>query len=92
MIVDVFPSGSASVGDLALIEYFEWLDGTPSTRQLIPLTALASARTDPGIEVWVLYANTEEMKDHYERVDHRLNEWKRRAQKAADAQPESSHA
>jgi hypothetical protein len=33
-IVTVVPSGNATVGDLALIQYFEWFGGDPSTRRL----------------------------------------------------------
>lgn len=62
VILAVVPSGNPSVGDLALIQHFEWLTGSASTRRLIPLTSLADER-------WVLYADTEDMNDHYERVD-----------------------
>jgi hypothetical protein len=62
VILEVVPSGS-SVGDLALIQYFEWLVGEPSTRRLLPLTELASS------DRWVFYADAEEMNDHYQRVD-----------------------
>jgi hypothetical protein len=62
VILEVVSSGS-SVGDLALIQYFEWFGGEPSTRRLLPLTELANS------DRWVFYADVEEMKDHHERVD-----------------------
>lgn len=71
-IVAVVPSGSSATGDLALIQHFDWIMGEPSTRRLVPLAELASG------DRWVLYASIEEMNDHYERVDKRQNERKRR--------------
>jgi hypothetical protein len=63
VILAVIPSGNSTVGDLALIQYFDWMMGDPCTRRLLPLSALAST------DRWVLYASVEEMKDHYERID-----------------------
>lgn len=75
MIVEVIPSNSA-VGDLALIQYFEWFIGAPSTRRLIPLSELASS------DRWVFYSSVDEMNDHYERVDgHRSEAIRKRLEK-----------
>ena len=65
-IVAVIPSNSA-VGDLALIQYFEWMSGEPSTRRLIPLSELASS------DRWVLYSSVAEMNDHFQRSDEGRN-------------------
>jgi hypothetical protein len=65
-IVAVIASNSAA-GDLALIQYFEWISGEPSTRRLIPLSELASS------DRWVLYSSVAEMKDHFERSDEGRN-------------------
>jgi hypothetical protein len=62
-ILAIVPSNSPEAGDLALIQYFDWLMGEPSTQRLLPLTELASS------ERWVFYENVEQMKDHYQRVD-----------------------
>lgn len=77
MIVDVFPSGSPQAGDLALIQYFEWIIGERSTRRLIALAELASS------DQWVLYSSVDEMNDHYERVDHHRNDHIRNAETRA---------
>ena len=66
-VVAVFSSGSTAVGDVALLQYFEWFMGEPSTRRLIPVAELASS------DRWVLYPSVEVMNDHYERVDERRN-------------------
>lgn len=71
VILAIVPSGSSQAGDLALIQYFEWMLGGPSTRALIPLAELATSR-------WVLYASVDEMIDHYERIDEPRNEQIRR--------------
>ena len=71
-IVAVIPSGNAQVGDLALIQYFEWIIGGISTRRLVALSELASS------EQWVLYSSVDEMNDHYERVDEHRNDHIRR--------------
>jgi hypothetical protein len=63
VIVTVISSGNTTIGDLALIQYFEWVSGGPSTRRLISLSEMAST------DQWVFYSSVEEMKDHYERVD-----------------------
>jgi hypothetical protein len=65
-IVAVIPSNSAA-GDLALIQYIEWMSGEASTRRLIPLSDLASS------ERWVLYGSAAEMSDHFERSDESRN-------------------
>lgn len=62
-IIAIIPSGCTIVGDLALIQYFDWIVGHSSTRRLIPLRDLAAS------EQWVFYSSVEEMNDHYERVD-----------------------
>jgi hypothetical protein len=56
-------STNSTMGDLALLQYYEWFVGEASTRRLVPLSELASS------DRWVLYRNLEEMNDHYERVD-----------------------
>jgi hypothetical protein len=65
-IVAVIPSNSAA-GDLALIQYIEWMSREPSTRRLIPLSDLASS------DRWVLYSSAAEMKDHFQRSDEGRN-------------------
>jgi hypothetical protein len=77
-IIEVVPSGSTTVGDLALIQYFEFFMGAPSTRRLIPLSELAST------ERWVFYASTEEMNEHYQRVDQRRLEAKLKREERTD--------
>ena len=62
-VVAVIPSGNPTVGDLALVQYFEWGVGEPSTRRLVPLSEFAKS------DRWVFYSSVDEMKDHYERVD-----------------------
>jgi hypothetical protein len=62
VILNVVPSNSPA-GDLALVQYFDWMMGDRSTRALIPLAQM----TDP--KRWVFYADIEEMNEHYERVD-----------------------
>jgi hypothetical protein len=42
-ILAIVPSNS-SIGDLALIQYYDWNIGAATTQQLIPLTELANAR------------------------------------------------
>jgi hypothetical protein len=66
-IIKIVPSGNANIGDLALIQYYEWISGTPSTQRLIPLVELATSQ-------WVFYSSAEEMNDHYERVGRHQNE------------------
>jgi hypothetical protein len=79
-ILAIVPSNSTA-GDLALIQYLEWLMGEPSTQRLLPLTELASER-------WVFYENVEEMNDHYQRVDVHRNEHIRRTSNGpAEADP-----
>jgi hypothetical protein len=62
-VLAILESGSSTIGYLALIQYYEWLAGEPSTRRLVSLTELASS------ERWVFYASVEEMNDHYARID-----------------------
>lgn len=62
-VIAVFPSGHPATGDVALIQFFEWGWGEPSTRRLIPIADLAAS------DRWVAYASVEAMNDHYERVD-----------------------
>ncbi|MGH7049122.1 MAG: hypothetical protein ACREE5_00525 [Acetobacteraceae bacterium] len=66
-VLAVMPSNNTSVGDLALIQYFDWILGDPSTRRLVSLVELAST------DRWVLYSSVDEMKDHYDRVDAHQN-------------------
>ena len=42
VILAVVPT-NAEIGDLALIEYFEWFSGSATYQRLIPLSALAAA-------------------------------------------------
>ena len=83
-IVAVFPSNNPSVGDVALIQYYEWF-GSPSTRGLVSL----AEPTDR--ERWVLYRSVNEMIDHYERVDQHQNrhirDSKRPLERVAAAMP-----
>lgn len=67
MVLDVISSGSTELGDLALIQYYSWIWGEPTTRALIPLREIATP-------TWVLYANTEDMNAHYSAVDARRNQ------------------
>jgi hypothetical protein len=62
-IIAVIPSGSSTTGDLALIQYFEFFSGSPSTRRLIQLSELAST------DRWVFYSSVEEMRDYYQHVE-----------------------
>lgn len=62
VILDVVQSNS-SAGDLALVQYFDWMMGDRSTRALIPLAQMSDPKR------WVFYANIDEMNEHYERVD-----------------------
>lgn len=66
-IVAIIPSNNSAVGDLALLQYFEWMMGDASTQRLIPLAELAAS------DRWVLYQSPEEMNDHYKRVDEHQN-------------------
>lgn len=76
-IVDVFPSGNINIGDLALIQYFDWTTGDPAIRGLVPVHELAG-------EKWVLYGSVEEMRDHFERVDKPRAEAAEREKAAAE--------
>jgi hypothetical protein len=68
-IVAVFPSANQPVGNLALIQYFDWIVGAPSTQRVISLADLATGYgPEAGRERWVLFQNMEEANDHYERV------------------------
>jgi hypothetical protein len=58
-IIAVIPSNNAAVGDLALIQYYEWVIGTASTRRLVSLADLANS------DRWVFYRSVKEMNDHY---------------------------
>jgi hypothetical protein len=75
VILDIVPSNDAAVGDLALLQYFDWLMGNPTTQRLVALSEMASS------EQWVFYTDYEEMNDHYERVDAPRNEFIRNALK-----------
>jgi hypothetical protein len=61
-IVAVIASGNRNVGDLALVQYLDWITGTPAFRQLVALHELTAER-------WALYASADAMQEHYERVD-----------------------
>lgn len=78
VILDVFPSNSP-LGDLAIIQYFEWIVGEPSTQGIIGVDRLA----DPE---WVLYSSAEEMNEHYERVDRHRIEHRNKAKVRAAAE------
>ena len=60
-IVAVIPSGCGHIGDLALVQFYEWFVGEPTTRRLIPLTELATPD-------WKLFANLEDANYYYENV------------------------
>jgi hypothetical protein len=83
-ILAIVASSNPGVGDLALIQYFEWMGGDPSTQRLLPLTELtvSSGSGAAGSERWVFYENVEDMNDHYERIDARRNEYLRRSSNA----------
>jgi hypothetical protein len=61
-IAAVIPSNNHNVGDLVLVQYFDWVMGFPSTRRLVPLSELTT-------DNWVLYESIKQMTDHYERTD-----------------------
>jgi hypothetical protein len=60
-IVDVIPSGCPEVGDLALVQFYEWMVGGATNRRLIPLRELATER-------WILFADMEDANDYYTNV------------------------
>lgn len=60
-ILDVIPSGASDVGDLALVQFYEWFVGSPTNRRLIPLKELATPE-------WKLFANLEDANDYYNNV------------------------
>jgi hypothetical protein len=61
LIIDVIPSGCPEVGDLALVQFYEWMIGEPTNRRLIPLRELAT-------EHWKLFSSLEEANDYYTSV------------------------
>jgi hypothetical protein len=67
-IAAVIPSNNVAVGDLVLLQYFEWMMGDRTNQRLVPLTELASS------DRWVIYKSVDEMNEHYDRVDHKRNE------------------
>lgn len=75
VILDVFPSNSPT-GDLAIIQYFEWFVGEPSTQGIVPVASLAGPE-------WVLYSSVEEMNEHYERVDSHRSQHRLKAKATA---------
>ena len=84
-IIAVFPSNNSTVGDLALVEYYEWISGGTETRALVALSELTDR------ERWVLYASTDHMNDHYQRVDQHQNRFIHQEQEAGEqsmAQPD----
>jgi hypothetical protein len=58
-IISVVPSGSNTVGDLALLQFFEYLSGMQLNRRLVPLTELANER-------WTFYESVEKMNEQYD--------------------------
>jgi hypothetical protein len=60
-IVAVVPSGCPEVGDLALVQFYDWIIGEPTNRRLIPLRELAT-------EQWKLFASMQEANDYYANV------------------------
>lgn len=66
-ITAVFPSGHRRVGHIALIQYFSWIMGERTTRQLVPVTRLTDTQ-------WVLYASVADMNDYYNTIGERRNE------------------
>lgn len=60
-ILAVFPSGSLEVGDLALVQFYEWMMGQETNRRLMPLKELATPE-------WKLFANLEEANEYYKHV------------------------
>jgi hypothetical protein len=88
-IIAVFPSNNSTVGDLALVEYYEWISGGTETRALVALSELTDR------ERWVLYASTDHMNDHYQRVDQHQNRFIHQEQEAGEqsmAQPADDFA
>ena len=88
-IIAVFPSNNSTVGDLALIEYYEWISSGTETRALVALSELTDR------ERWVLYASTDHMNDHYQRVDQHQNRFIHQEQEAGEqsmAQPTDDFA
>ena len=84
-IIAVFPSNNSTVGDLALVEYYEWISSGTETRALVALSELTDR------ERWVLYASTDHMNDHYQRVDQHQNRFIHQEQEAGEqsmAQPD----
>jgi hypothetical protein len=85
-IIAVVPSGNHAVGDLALIQYYEWFSGGPSTRRLIPLVELASGYgLAAGEERWTFFDNIEGAGYYYEHFARRHDEriWAEREKTAA---------
>lgn len=60
-VVDVISSGADDTGDLALVQFYDWIAGSPTNRRLIPLKELAT-------EKWILFINIEEANDYYNNV------------------------
>ena len=84
-IIAVFPSNNSTVGDLALVEYYEWISSGTETRALVALSELTDR------ERWVLYAST----DHYQRVDQHQNRFIHQEQEVGEqsmAQPTDDFA
>lgn len=80
-ILAVFPSGSSTIGDLALLQYFSALPPRePTTRWLIPVTELSVG------EHWVLYEDVEEMAWYWHHVEEPKHERAERHRDAAEQQ------
>lgn len=66
-ILAVVPSNS-TMGDLALVEYLEWISGTPTYQCLVPLSVLASVGPDNVQPGWTLYDDLSHMNGYYDAV------------------------
>jgi hypothetical protein len=60
-IVDVFPSGSLEIGDLALVRFYGWMTGHPTNDGLIPLREMATRK-------WKFFDNMECATDYFDNV------------------------
>jgi len=61
----VISSGTA-VGDLAIIQWFEWAWGNPTTSTLVSLSTLTTADPTNHKNAWTIYSNVEDMKDYWD--------------------------
>jgi hypothetical protein len=79
VIFTVVSSGAPDVGDLALIQYFEWMMGAPIYEALVPLAELAADR-----ERWTLYPTCQHMADRWNDYEGNRTKayWKKQEEKA----------